>query len=125
HFIDKLIAKTNYSIMVGTSSWKQQFVDALTVGTDDEDMPDGPPIQPTIVQKLIHYITLPWKLIFALIPPTDYAHGWICFIFAIIAIGLLTAIIGDIASHLGCTIGLKDTVTAISLVAMGTSLPGK
>ena len=39
-------------------------------------------------------------------------------------IGVMTAIIGDVASHFGCTIGLKDSVTAISLVAVGTSVPG-
>ena len=40
-------------------------------------------------------------------------------------IGLLTAVIGDLSSHLGCTVGLKDTVTAIAFVALGTSIPGK
>lgn len=124
--------------MVGTSSWKQQFAEALTVGTDDEDSPDGPPKEPTFVQKVLHYISLPWKLIFAFIPPTDYAHGklyidvvnshyisgWVCFVVSIFFIGAVTAIIGDIAAHFGCTVGLKDSVTAITLVAMGTSLPG-
>jgi len=38
-------------------------------------------------------------------------------------IGLLTAVTGDIASHFGCTIGLADSVVAISFVALGTSLP--
>ena len=38
-------------------------------------------------------------------------------------IGLLTAIIGDLASIFGCLIGLKDPVTAITLVALGTSMP--
>jgi hypothetical protein len=40
-------------------------------------------------------------------------------------IGALTALIGDLASAFGCTVGLKDSVTAISFVALGTSLPGK
>lgn len=40
-------------------------------------------------------------------------------------IGVLTAVVGDLASHFGCTVGLKDTVTAISFVALGTSIPGK
>lgn len=48
-----------------------------------------------------------------------------CFTVSIIFIGYLTAILGDIASHLGCTVGIKDSVTAIILVAAGTSLPGK
>lgn len=45
---------------------------------------------------------------FALIPPTDYLNGWICFCVSIIAIGILTAVIGDVASMFGCTIGMKD-----------------
>ena len=44
---------------------------------------------------------------------------------SIIIIGILTAFIGDIASGFGCTLGVKDSVTAITFVAVGTSLPGK
>lgn len=52
-------------------------------------------------------------------------NGWLCFITSIFVIGAITAVIGDLASHLGCTTGLKDSVTAISFVALGTSVPGK
>jgi len=38
-------------------------------------------------------------------------------------IGLLTAVVGDIATIFGCLIGLRKEVTAITFVAMGTSLP--
>lgn len=58
-------------------------------------------------------------------PPTDYWNGWACFVVSILMIGLLTAFIGDLASHFGCTIGLKDSVTAVVFVALGTSVPGK
>lgn len=30
----------------------------------------------------------------------------------------------DVSSHFGCTLGVLDSVTAICLVALGTSLPG-
>ena len=40
-------------------------------------------------------------------------------------IGACTALIGDIAGHLGCFIFLKDSVNAIAFVALGTSVPGK
>lgn len=43
---------------------------------------------------------------------------------SIIGIGILTAFIGDFASHFGCTINLKDAITAIAFVALGTSVPG-
>ena len=54
----------------------------------------------------------------------DYLNGWVCFWTSIVVIGLLTAIIGDLSSHLGCSVGLKDTITAIAFVALGTSIPG-
>ena len=38
-------------------------------------------------------------------------------------IGLLTAVVGDLAAIFGCLLGLKDLVTAITFVALGTSLP--
>lgn len=78
---------------------------------------------PSCSDYVMHFITLFWKLIFAFIPPTDYLNGWLCFVVSIIMIGALTAVIGDLASHLGCTVGLKDTVTAIAFVALGTSVP--
>lgn len=72
----------------------------------------------------MHFLTIFWKLLFALVPPTEYWNGWACFIVCISIIGVLTAIIGDIASHFGCTVGLKDSVTAVVFVALGTSVPG-
>ena len=39
-------------------------------------------------------------------------------------IGICTAVIGDVAGHLGCFIFLKDSVNAIAFVALGTSVPG-
>lgn len=44
---------------------------------------------------------------------------------AIIWIGILTAVIGDVASAFGCSVGLQDSVTAIAFVALGTSVPGR
>jgi solute carrier family 8 (sodium/calcium exchanger) len=38
-------------------------------------------------------------------------------------IGACTALIGDVAGHLGCFIFLKDSVNAIAFVALGTSVP--
>lgn len=56
---------------------------------------------------------------------TDMYSGYLCFTVSIIFIGVLTAVIGDLASHFGCSVGLKDSVTAVTFVALGTSVPGK
>ena len=73
----------------------------------------------------MHFLTVFWKVLFAFVPPTEYWNGWACFIVSILMIGILTAFIGDLASHFGCTIGLKDSVTAVVFVALGTSVPGR
>ena len=52
-------------------------------------------------------------------------NGYLTFVFSILMIGLVTAVIGDVAGHLGCFIFLKDSVNAIAFVALGTSVPGK
>lgn len=54
----------------------------------------------------------------------DMFGGYLCFVISILCIGIVTAIIGDVASHFGCTLGIKDSVTAIVFVALGTSIPG-
>lgn len=62
---------------------------------------------------------------FVVLGRPDRWGGWLCFIVAIIWIGVLTAVIGDVASAFGCSVGLKDSVTAIAFVALGTSVPGR
>lgn len=51
-------------------------------------------------------------------------NGYPCFVISIAMIGVCTAVIGDVAGHLGCFIYLKDSVNAIAFVALGTSVPG-
>ena len=70
-----------------------------------------------------HTICLPWKLLFAFIPPTSYFNGWITFWSSLFGIGFLTMFVGDLATIFGCLIGFPKLVTAITVVALGTSLP--
>ena len=52
-------------------------------------------------------------------------QGWPCFVVSIAAIGVCTAVIGDVAAQFGCFTLMKDTVSSITIVALGTSVPGK
>ncbi|XP_036402115.1 sodium/calcium exchanger 1-like isoform X2 [Megalops cyprinoides] len=123
--VDKLIKKTNLALLVGTNSWRDQFIEAITVsaGEDDDDEECGEEKLPSCFDYVMHFLTVFWKVLFAFVPPTEYWNGWACFVVSICMIGLLTAFIGDLASHFGCTIGLKDSVTAVVFVALGTSVP--
>ncbi|NXP14817.1 NAC3 protein, partial [Thinocorus orbignyianus] len=123
--VDKLIKKTNLALVVGTHSWRDQFLEAITVsaaGDEDEDE-SGEERLPSCFDYVMHFLTVFWKVLFACVPPTEYCNGWACFVVSILIIGMLTAVIGDLASHFGCTIGLKDSVTAVVFVAFGTSVP--
>jgi len=62
---------------------------------------------------------LKWFIFFSAI-----YDGYPTFVISIFFIGGCTAVIGDIAGHLGCFINLKDCVNAIAFVALGTSVPG-
>ncbi|XP_055082317.1 sodium/calcium exchanger 2-like isoform X1 [Periophthalmus magnuspinnatus] len=120
--VDKLIKDANLADVLGTHSWREQFIEAVTVSAGDEEEGEEQRV-PSCFDYFMHILCLFWKILFAFVPPTEYWNGWACFIVSISVIGLLTAIIGDLASHFGCTVGLRDTVTAVVFVALGTSLP--
>eukprot|EP00063_Salmo_salar_P037348 XP_014012183.1 PREDICTED: sodium/calcium exchanger 1-like [Salmo salar] len=122
--VDKLIKKTNLALVVGSCSWREQFVSAVTVSAgDDDDEESGEERLPSCFDYIMHFLTVFWKVLFAFVPPTEYWNGWACFIVSISLIGVLTAVTGDLASAFGCTVGLKDSVTAVVFVALGTSVP--
>ncbi|KAL4239458.1 hypothetical protein ACF0H5_000273 [Mactra antiquata] len=118
-FVSRITELTNAnldSLKKQRATWGQKFVEAMNVNGGDVE-------HASVFDYVMHFFTFGWKLIFALIPPSTIWGGWFCFFVSLIFIGLLTAIIGDLASIFGCLIGLKDAVTAITLVALGTSLP--
>merc|ERR1712193_565689 len=133
--VDRMMQKGNASLMVGASSWKDQFLEAFTVqaGGDDDEEEEGGDEEgeggeeeekmPTCGDYIMHFLTLFWKIIFAFIPPAGIANGYPCFFVSLVFIGACTAVIGDVAGHLGCFINLKDSVNAIAFVALGTSVP--
>ena len=92
----------------------------LSPVVDDENMVVS---QPGLSEALVHFATMFWKILFAFIPPTSWGKGWPAFSVALMFIGGVTAIVAEVATVLGCTVGLKEAVTAITLVAVGTSLP--
>ena len=70
-----------------------------------------------------HFFTIFWKVFFALIPPTSIYNGIPTFFVALTMIGVVTFIVGELATVLGCSAGIPESVAAITLVALGTSLP--
>ncbi|XP_042238994.1 sodium/calcium exchanger 2-like isoform X3 [Homarus americanus] len=105
-----------HAMQVHHETYLGQIKDALNVNGGDVENATG-------MDYFMHFLTFGWKIIFSLVPPPSIFGGWLCFFVSLGVIGLLTAIIGDLASIFGCLVGLKDSVTAITFVALGTSLP--
>lgn len=68
-------------------------------------------------------VSVPWKLLFATIPPRDYMGGWAAFIFAFASIGLVSFLIMEITMTMGCLFNLRSGIQALILVAVGLSIP--
>lgn len=103
-------------LSVTKTSWGQQFYEAMNVnGGDIETAKFG--------HYIAHTLAFFWKVLFAFVPPTSLLGGWLTFFVSLLFIAILTAVVGDVAAIFGCLVGLKDSITAISFVALGTSLP--
>ncbi|XP_064633303.1 sodium/calcium exchanger 3-like isoform X2 [Lineus longissimus] len=117
--VSRLVNTTNMNLdamKVDHTTWVEQFQNAMNVNGGDIETASG-------LDYFLHFVTFAWKIIFALIPPPSIWGGWLCFFISLIFIGILTILIGDLARIFGCLVGLEDAVTAITFVAMGTSLP--
>merc|ERR1719235_1997877 len=126
---DPQMAKRNQDLMDGMkaakedekisgSDYKEQFVAALYCGGSKEEQAES-----SWGDMISHLLVLPWKVLFAFCPPAEWGAGYPCFLTSLLMIGFVTAFVGDLAAHFGCAIGISDSLTAITVVALGTSLP--
>lgn len=117
--VDQILADIDFDVdepRLGGANWGSQFVEAF-------EFPDFAPGVGLLFSVFVYLVALPFKLVFAMPPPPRIGGGWACFCSSLALIGLLTALIGDLANHVGCCFGLSLSTTAITLVALGTSLP--
>jgi Ca2+/Na+ antiporter len=122
--VDNLLSVVNQDqLRQGNRTYKQQLLSAIFPDAGDDE--DGEPQSRSerAMQLVMHVLLLPWNIFFALIPPPEYCGGWLCFSLSLVAIGFVTAMIGDLAALFGCVMSLPDGITAITFVALGTSLP--
>eukprot|EP01051_Picozoa_sp_SAG22_P010148 SAG22_NODE_894_length_6640_cov_3.923559_4_plen_880_part_00 len=112
--VAKLLALNLDKYREGGRNWRAQFTDAIK---PDGEWPEG------VANNILHWMNVPWNLIFAFCPPTSLCGGWLCFAVSLIMIGFVTMFIEDLARLFGCCVGLEESITAITLVALGTSLP--
>ncbi|ESP03915.1 hypothetical protein LOTGIDRAFT_71451, partial [Lottia gigantea] len=119
HMVSRIANKTEKNLeglKLDTGSWAEQFHDAFNVNGGDAE-------NSSALDYIMHFITFFWKVLFAFIPPPTMGGGWFTLIIALVFIAFFTAIISDLASIFGCLIELSPTITALTFVALGTSMP--
>jgi solute carrier family 8 (sodium/calcium exchanger) len=109
---------TEDEVKLGKESWQEQFIGALYVNGSKEDQESA-----SKMDYVWHLFAIPFKLLFALTPPPSFCNGYPCFLVSLGFIACFTAFMGDAASLFGCVVGSPDEMTAITFVALGTSLP--
>ena len=103
------------------TTWGSQFITACMLHPTKND--EGEIEDISGMDGFLHFATIGWKLFFSLIPPPHYGGGVYCFFISLAFIGLVTYIVGEFADLFGCVLNIKPSITAITFVALGTSLP--
>lgn len=98
--------------------WADQFVAAVYCQGNEEEQSDA-----TWQDWFSHAVFLVWKLLFSTVPPASLWGGWPCFMASLTMVGFVTFAVKELALLLGCCCGLSGDITAITLVALGTSVP--
>eukprot|EP00927_Polykrikos_kofoidii_P027068 TRINITY_DN23955_c0_g1_i2.p1 TRINITY_DN23955_c0_g1~~TRINITY_DN23955_c0_g1_i2.p1 ORF type:complete len:787 (+),score=107.58 TRINITY_DN23955_c0_g1_i2:195-2555(+) len=98
--------------------WRDLFTEALYCDGSSEAQQEA-----SCQDFAVHIVSLPWKLLWTIIPPPVLFGGWAAFYASLGGIAFLSAILSDLAEMFGCVLQVDDIVTAITFVALGTSMP--
>jgi magnesium/proton exchanger len=101
--------------------WCQQFTQAICLGPTVEE--DGSFEDISICEAFFHYISLPWKILFAIIPPRRYSNGMPTFFFSLAFIAILIFFVTEIIQAGGCLIDMRPCIQAFCIICIGTSIP--
>ena len=70
-----------------------------------------------------HCITMPWKVLFGLVPPKRYVGGWASLIFCAVLTCFLVYLIMEVLRNLDCFLGIKPTILGLVIFAGLAAIP--
>jgi len=110
-----------YYVTHKTPDWGEQFKLACMLGPQIDE--DDHITEVSSSECAIHLLAMPWKILTAMMPPRCYWNGWLSFLVGLIFIGALSAVVGQTSELLGCVYSIKNSTIAITIIAIGNSLP--
>ncbi|KAK4750369.1 hypothetical protein SAY87_027818 [Trapa incisa] len=103
------------------SVWKQHFVDAFRLENPESRKLEN--ASRRFSRILWQLLLIPWRFLFAFVPPYQIAHGWIAFICSLIFISGIAYVVTKLTDLISCTTGINSYVIAFTALAGGTSWP--
>ncbi|MQM02581.1 hypothetical protein Taro_035347 [Colocasia esculenta] len=118
---EKFSDKTTPECVDSFSVWRLQFLDALRLESTESKKMDNVYIR---VSRIIwELILLPWRLLFAFVPPCHIAHGWVAFTCSLVFISGIAYVVTKLTDLISCVTGINPYVIAFTALASGTSWP--
>ncbi|GLJ34088.1 hypothetical protein SUGI_0685240 [Cryptomeria japonica] len=99
----------------------QQLKDALTM--EDYGTKKNSGVALRSLKILWRFINLPWRILFAFVPPCDIAHGWLAFTVSLCCITGISYTLTKLTNLISCVTGINPYVIAFTALASGTSWP--
>ncbi|KAK9136864.1 hypothetical protein Sjap_007458 [Stephania japonica] len=103
------------------SPWGKQFSDALMLGDVQSTKLDSRCLR--LIRISWRLILMPWRVLFAFVPPCHIAHGWTAFICSLVFISGIAYIVTKLTDLISCVTGINPYVIAFTALAAGTSWP--
>ncbi|KAK9161593.1 hypothetical protein Syun_007934 [Stephania yunnanensis] len=103
------------------STWGKQFLDAVMLEDVQSKKLDSRYLR--LIRISWHLILMPWRVLFAFMPPCHIAHGWIAFICSLVFISGIAYIVTKLTDLISCVTGIDPYVIAFTALAAGTSWP--
>ncbi|KAI5311123.1 hypothetical protein L3X38_045590 [Prunus dulcis] len=101
--------------------WGQQFVDAVKLKSTESRKLNN--LYLLLARISWQLLLVPWRLLFAFVPPYHIAHGWIAFICSLVFISAIAYIVTQLTDLISCVTGINPYVIAFTALASGTSWP--
>lgn len=100
------------------TEWSRQIREAF------EYKPGGDTVRKCVWNHVKRFFCFHWRVAFSVIcPPVRLAGGWATFLVSVVVIGVLTALVGDLANCVRHEWGMSGHIAGITIVAIGNSLP--
>ena len=77
----------------------------------------------TCWETFMHFMCLPWKVVFQIIPQAKTCSGWPTFIISYLVTIGLCFLISETATAVGCLFDMCAGVQALTIIAIGLCLP--